>query len=266
MAKDKRSRAYDRGRVPIRKSPDFNDQQIREMQRLGLFDEEIDELRQCLSSLHATLAPAQPVAPIRKILTGLRKALGSAERALRPVADPLWERDSTHAVLSPLSAKERVMQLARSCVLSSASVDPESLDGAPALLASLAGSVDAALRSLPKQQRKRVFIPGIRKIHAAWLRGHVSRVWTLDGGLRDGTQPPFLGIVTRGDSGLFPQVAQYCFDAVGSSASVESAIRAYLKVEAHRTREGRRRAGFPAEQIDSVGRRGRPRGRSPKRN
>ena len=265
MARKKGAPTYDRSRVPIRNGLDFEDWQIAEMQRLGLFDEEIDELRRCLSSLRASLMPAQPVAPVRKLLGTLRAALDGAERALRPIADPLWERESSGDAFRRLSDTEKLRQLARACVLSSAEVDPDSLDRAPAVLASLAESVESALKRLPRQQRKRVCVSEIRTIHLAWQRGFQSRVWTLDGRLRDGTQPPFRGQVARGDSGLFPQVAQFCFDAVGSSASVDGAIRAYLRWDAQRTREGRRRAGLPPEHIESVGRRGRPRGSTRKR-
>jgi hypothetical protein len=251
--------------VPIRNKPDFEDWQIAEMQRLGLFDEEIDELRRCLDRLRASLMPAQPIAPVRKLLGALREALDGAERALKPIANPYWERELDGEPFRRLSDTEKLRQLARACVLSSADSDPDSLDRAPALIASLALSVESALQRLPKQQRKRVCISEIRTIHLAWQRGFQSRVWTLDGGLRYGTQPPFRGVVARGDSALFPQVAQFCFDAVGSLASVDGAIRAYLAWDKQRTREGRRRAGFAPEDIDSVGRRGRPRGSTRKR-
>lgn len=262
MAKRKQE-AYDRARVPIRRGPDFTDLHIQALLDLGLLPDEIDELRRCLYSLEVKLRPAPSIGPIRAYLAVADKALQQAEQVLEPLSNPLGQRSTWKEMASTPSADERVALRVRDMVLN-ASPDPEILDRIIPALEILRTAIADAMDGLPTQQRQRVNIAAIRHIHNAWLRGHGKHVWDDDGHLRHGKQPPFLGVVTRAYDAPFPQVAEFCFEAVGSNANVDGAIRAYLQARAKRTREDRKFLGFPSEHYEHVGKPGRPRGKSSK--
>jgi hypothetical protein len=209
----------------------FNDHQVARLQRLGLKDEQISELRKRLLSIRTILsihATREPVTNVRDELTRLRDALLAGCEAIQRMQNP-----SQMPALREAQARLMLTEYARQ-------VSPGSFDRTNGALAQMLAVVEAAISELPKKPTRS------RKAHPMPV-GIVADALAVGWATAFcGENVPVLPDKLRPSSGaksFFREVVGICYEAATGRADLdpERAIKSYLAIRRREREEARKR-------------------------
>lgn len=218
---------------------DFTIAQRTAFQRLGLYQEQIERLRQRLPYIRIDIEPPPPIGPVRERLMKLEALLHDAERALRELLEPFDTlQTGQHPATAP-SKRTRAAQRAANAILS-VTEDGEVLIDARDAVKAARLATELARKKLPAQSRSVVAWRAVGAIEAELQNGFREH-WNAKGlGLvhRGGGNRPFTPFPAYPDnwhasrSGDFAEIVGICWEAAGSAADPDRAIRKHLNREA----------------------------------
>lgn len=246
--------------------PHFTAAQRAELQRLGLYAEQIERLRQRLPYIRMDIEPPPLIGPVRERIMKLEALLHKAGRALHELIEPFDALQAGQHPATPPSERTRTAQRARIVILDVAE-NAQILSDARDAFEAVQAAAAAARKKLPRQSRTVVAWRAVGAIEAE-----------LEHGFREHWNAKGYGLVHEGDddkphapfpnypdgwrasrSGAFAGIVGICWQAVGSDADHDRAIRRHLDRRAAIKRlEHERWKSFLGESEPPTRKRGRP--------
>jgi hypothetical protein len=202
--------------------PSFTKPQLKLLKEEGLFEEQIEELQRMLPRLPLLAWPALPIGPVRERLKHLENNLAAVLVAIDEIQDPGRLIRNVPAGEKP-SPEVRAMLETYSRVMGDGS-DPMLFRAAVSGIKPLLRATVNARIKLPKQRRRRAPSEAIRAIDGRLQVGHL-RHFAPGWPHVPGESPPPEFTMRASLGGRFQRVAQICFDAIGSKADTERAIK-----------------------------------------
>ncbi len=242
--------------------PDFTVAQRIEFVRLGLFVEQIEQLRMCLRAIRTLIECAPPVGPVRKRMDATGKALEKASRLIRELIEPFETFQPGQPARTLPTARMRAAREVEARLLDVAD-DPEIMGHALDAIEAMRAAIKAANGKLPPQRRYRVPWSAVERVANGLLKGFIQHHNAEGRGLvRHGDEltphaslPPYELSPSR--SGAFAEIVAICWQAAGSTADPDRAIREYVEFKVERAEKLRRQL-FGDAYSPARRKRGRP--------
>lgn len=208
--------------------PDFSAGQRKQLARIGVLPEQIEQLRHALIEIKRVLRPLPGRNAAVKVLTDVTRHAD----ALAVLLANMWNQtDAAHA-LAMVEVEQRYWKARPD------DIGPSSAHNVVPRLAALADAARDALRAMPKAQTRHRTGSGkpIRWIDDALLSGWIDaqgprEVRIIDGMEFKAALPPYPDKFYAHESEQFIGIVAVCYEAAGAPRDYEplAAIRAYVR-------------------------------------